>query len=350
MGRIDVRELEDSPHFPAFLRDAVTGYLRLVTDLTRVFEGAGPPAAAAAPPPRRALIDLCSGGGGALVGLAARGRLGRVDTVLLTDLFPNAPAFAAAERRLPPGVAHGVLTPVDAGAVPPGLLDVSAAAAAGGGGADAGAGGAGAGGGAAGDEERGRGRDQGAVAGAAGGGARHPVVAVRTMFNALHHLPPPVVMRVLADAAAAGQPIAAFEVVERHPITMLAALAQAVAVPFLLPFLARPPAAARQAARLLAALPAAPLVVAYDGFMSCLRAYSIPELRAFAAAASTPDYVFSVGAAPRRLAGLEPFRLTWIEGAPAGMAGGAGAGAPAGAGAAAAAARAALEAPQVKAL
>jgi hypothetical protein len=199
MRRINIPEIEDSPHCPDFLRDAVTGYLRVITDLTRVFEGAGPvlkrlldqfaahqiqqlqqhadgadsgedgagsssggSGGGAAPPehaPRRMIVDLCSGGGGALVGLAERGALGPVDEIVLTDLYPNAAAFALAERRLPPGVCRGVPTPVDASDVPPELR----------------------------------------------GG-------VRTLFNSLHHLPPPLVLRVLGDAARQGQPFAAFEV------------------------------------------------------------------------------------------------------------------------------------------
>lgn len=322
MPRIDVPELEDSPRCPAFIRDALTAYLRIITDLARVFDGAGPvlrrlldlcvvqqehaivaqleksggaPANAAAAAAvvvaaapggpsrggdaeagaetpgggaarRRVLIDLCSGGGGALVGLVARGALGPVDHVLLTDLYPNAAAFAAAERRLPPGVCRGVLSPVDASNVPPGLGD---------------------------------------------GG-------VRTMFNSLHHLPPQLAARVLADAARRRQPFAAFEVVERHPLTVLAAVVQGVLVPFLLPFSVRPPRVGRQLARVVAALPAAPFVVAWDGFASCMRAYSVGELRAMAAEASTADYRFVFGQAPRRWLGMWPFRLTWIEGAPVG--------------------------------
>ncbi|KIY95760.1 hypothetical protein MNEG_12201 [Monoraphidium neglectum] len=97
---------------------------------------------------------------------------------------------------------------------------------------------------------------------------------------------------------------------------MLAALTQSVAVPFLLPFTARPPRLGRQLLRLAAALPAAPFVAAYDGLASCVRAYSVHQLRAFAAQASTPDYQFVVRESPRRLLGLCPFRLRWIEGMP----------------------------------
>ncbi|KIY95761.1 hypothetical protein MNEG_12202 [Monoraphidium neglectum] len=206
MPRINMPEIMDSPRCPSFLRDAVTGYLRVMTDLSRVCQGAGPVlrrlldqfadyqiqqqqqqqqeqldggcenqrggdgahAAAAPPPPptpppptppRRVIIDLCSGGGGPLIGLVARGALGPVDEVVLTDLYPNAAAFALAERRLPPGACRGVITAVDAGDVPPELC----------------------------------------------GG-------VRTLFNSLHHLAPLLVLRVLADAARQGQPFAAFEV------------------------------------------------------------------------------------------------------------------------------------------
>ncbi|GBF96174.1 hypothetical protein Rsub_08922 [Raphidocelis subcapitata] len=339
MGRIDVPELEDSQRCPVLLRDALTAYLQVISEATGVFDGAGavlrrlldgaesdaldaeaaaarlaaaggsgeggkgggagaagggkgasigttalhaaaaaspapeaPAAAAAAVPPqgRRALVDLCSGGGGALVGLVARGVVGRVDSLTMTDLFPNAAAFASAELRLP-SVARGCAAPVDAAAVP-----------------------------------------------------RELAGAVRTLFNSLHHLPPPLVARVLADAAASRAPgFAAFEVVGRHPVTVLAVVLQALAVPFVLPFAARRPNVAGKLGRLLVALPAAPFAVAWDGFASCMRAYSMAELRAFAAAASTPDYKFAAREAPSRWLGLKPFRLRWIEGAPVRADGGA---------------------------
>jgi hypothetical protein len=60
-------------------------------------------------------------------------------------------------------------------------------------------------------------------------------------------------------------------------------------------------------------LPAIPLVVLWDGIVSCLRSYTVPELRALAAAAGE-GYAWEagVGRVPRL-----PVPLTWLVGYPA---------------------------------
>src|SRR4051812_25232152 len=131
------------------------------------------------------IVDLCSGGSGPLLGLvrdlAAEGRPIRAT---LTDLFPNADGFAkiaaSSDGRI--GYERGS---VDARRVPARLT------------------------------------------------------GLRTIFNGFHHLRPADARAVLHAAAAAGQPIAIFEVSERSPRTLpvlLTPLFVWLVTPFMRPF------------------------------------------------------------------------------------------------------------------
>jgi hypothetical protein len=169
----------------------------------------------------RRIIDLCSGGSGPLLllvgDLADRG----IDVrATLTDLFPNVPAFseiaAASNGRI-----DFEREPVDARNVPARL-----------------------------------------------GG-------VRTIFNGFHHLPPADARAVLHAAAAARQPIAIFELSERSARTLpvlLTPLMVWISTPFMRPFTWR---------RLFwtYVLPMVPFTCLWDGIVSQLRAYTMPELR-----------------------------------------------------------------------
>lgn len=313
--RFDLTEIGDLPWLPSMLRDAIGDMLRALNRVVRPFDGAAPVlrrllraaddadagAAPAPPSPRHpaVLIDLASGGGGPLLDLMARPGLLPPDCVaLLTDLHPNEGALTLAERRLP-GRAIGVRASVDAARVPADLAAFSSSS-----------------------------------------------PATRCCFNALHHLSPHKVAAAMRDATRARAPFAAFEVVERHP---LALLSMALAMPLLAAAvapLARPLLVVRRpslsplplplpspSALLLVyftfIIPLVPLVVAFDGFVSCLRAYSIAELQEMCDAANKAattggggGYRWRVGVAPRAglLGGWTPFRLVWLEGRPVAVA------------------------------
>jgi hypothetical protein len=280
MRRLPLPEIEDQPWLPTVLRDAVTAFLRTITTWKRPFDAAGPVIASLLPlspsSSRPHVVDLCSGGGGALVDLMRRPGLLPPDcSALLTDLYPNEPAYKFLEAQLP-GRVKGVREPVDAAAVPRSLR------------------------------------------------------GVRTLFNSLHHLPPSAVESCMRDAADAGEPFAAFEVVERHP---LALLTMAGGMPFL-PLLLVPFSRPLRLSTLFFTyvFPLVPLLAAFDGFMSCLRAYSMEELEEFCARGNKVEeeraaaaqgsgqkaaaYEWRVGASPRAYGGWAPFRLVWIEGRP----------------------------------
>ncbi|HVH42135.1 MAG TPA: hypothetical protein VM925_07315 [Labilithrix sp.] len=239
MPRIGAPELEDYPWFPARLRDAMTGFLRVASEVLRMSAVAEPLVreAMAAAGTRR-IVDLCSGGGGPVLSLAKRLHAGSVGdvSVVLTDKFPNLGAFARAEKELP-GIVSSRSESVDATAVPPNLD------------------------------------------------------GVRTIFNALHHLPPDLARAVFADAAAKRQPILSFEFVERSAQGAALASLAFVGAPVLMPFV-RPRRLDNFALTYL--LPVLPVAIAWDGVASCLRSYSVEELREVVAPLERADYMFRV--------------------------------------------------------
>ncbi len=99
----------------------------------------------------------------------------------------------------------------------------------------------------------------------------------RSMFTGFHHFQPAEARAILADAVTQGQAIGIFEATRRDMPSLLAMLLSPLIVllssPFIKPF---------QLSRLFWTdlLPALPLLVAWDGMVSCLRTYTPQELRA----------------------------------------------------------------------
>ncbi|HEY1100680.1 MAG TPA: hypothetical protein VGF99_17195, partial [Myxococcota bacterium] len=118
MPRIHAPEIEDEPWLPRVIRDALTGFLQISAEALRVYDAAAPVIADVAHRHHATrLVDLCSGGGGPVVRLRRLLERRGVDVdVVLTDLFPNLDAFAAAHARDPRIVGRTV--PVDAADVP----------------------------------------------------------------------------------------------------------------------------------------------------------------------------------------------------------------------------------------
>lgn len=259
--RAHLVELEDLPWVPAAVRDGGTdlldaffgriGFYRGAVDvLERALEASGSPD----------VVDLCSGGGGGALhlreALLARGRAVRL---VLTDRHPNAAAQARVQGL--DGVTYHP-DPVDAAAVPAALS------------------------------------------------------GLRTMFGALHHFRPAEVQALLGGAVAARARLAFFDVaasplVRRTPAPLfpLAALPNALVLlllPLLLTPLVRPLRLSRLALTYL--VPAIPLLFAWDGTVSAIRAYAPEELLALARAVPGADgYAWDAGRAGQAL---------WLTGAP----------------------------------
>jgi hypothetical protein len=235
--RLQLVELEDLPVFPARLRD-------LVTEALAFFEGAAGVPHRVAPLVRRLLavsdtrqvVDLCSGAGGPMAALAPD-LVAEGVSVVFTDLYPNQQALAAL-ARVHPGVTVAA-EPVDARAVPAGLR------------------------------------------------------GVRTVCTAFHHFAPADAVAILRGAVEARAPIGVFEVAERRAVTIalapLVGLAQLATAPWQRPWRWR-----RMALTYLA--PLVPFVLAFDGTVSCLRAYHVEELLALAhRAGDRPDWRWEAG-------------------------------------------------------
>jgi len=184
------------------------------------------------------VIDLCSGAGGPVLGVIKRLRQdGKQNAcVILTDMYPNLGAFARAEEELP-GAVSSRTQPTDACAVP---------------------------------------RD---------------LAGVRTIFNALHHLPPEVARAVFADAVEKRQPILSFEVVQRTPLDILGAATGFISALALMP-LVKPRRVSNFIFTYL--VPLIPLFLMWDGVASCLRSYSRDELEELVAPLQSRSYTFRI--------------------------------------------------------
>jgi hypothetical protein len=220
-------EIHDQPWFPRFLRDQVTDALQIILHLGNFYQ----PIVA---PLRRALeisgahqiLDLCSGAGGPWLWLY-KSLYEDFDlqdspmvSVCLTDKYPNAPAFARAQTASGDKI-HFHAAPVDVNEVPPDLD------------------------------------------------------GFRTLFASFHHFPSREAQAILQDAVNRQQGIGIFEVPGRHFLTILLTflvpIAYLLVTPLLRPF---------RWSRLLwtYAIPIIPLVLLFDGLVSCSRVYSPQEL------------------------------------------------------------------------
>jgi hypothetical protein len=239
--RVHLFEFEDLPWVPAAIRDGGTDlldfgfarlgfYRALAPKLRELIEKVG----------ATRITDLCSGGGGGALALRAELlRDGRPDLEwVFTDRNPNAAAIERV-RALDDPRARYHADPVDA-------LDA--------------------------------------------GGA---LPGLRTMFGALHHFRPPEVRRLLRGVMERGHAVALFDVaaspaLRRVPLALaplamapnmvMLTIATLVAVPFIRPW---------KASRWIFtyAVPLIPLLVAWDGTVSAMRAYTPDELLAMAAEA-----------------------------------------------------------------
>ena len=263
MPRLHLIEIAEQPWCPRAIRDGLTDFLRVVIDAGGAYAPAAPLLAELLQHTRSIrIVDLCSGGGGPWRSLVpALGERGVRPAIRVTDINPNLEAFAALERELP-GVVSGESRPVNALAVPADL------------------------------------------------------VGVRTVFTALHHFRPAEARALFGDAARRGVPICAFESTRRDAIaillTMLSPIVVLLVTPRIRPF---------RWSRLLLTyvLPLIPLVVLFDGIVSCLRTYSIAELEALVRGVGQGD---GKGAARMRWtvgeAGRGPVPMSYVIGEPIG--------------------------------
>lgn len=240
MRRVQLIELHEQPWFPSFLRDEITDTLQNGMNRFGAYAPVVPLLQTVLDATHSAaIIDMCSGGGGPWLDLSRRLQKSAPASlqILLTDKYPNLAAFQSASAVSQNHIAYHP-APVDATKVPPELC------------------------------------------------------GFRTMFTSFHHFQPAEARTVLQDAVDARQGIGVFEVTRRAPT--------AIALMFLwalLPFLFSPWIRPFRWSRLLFTyvLPIIPLVLLFDGVVSCLRTYRPQELREIIAKLTAAEYQWDVG-------------------------------------------------------
>jgi len=247
MRRVHFIELHEQPWFPSSIRDEITDALQFGLILLNAYAPILPLLQRALASSRSlSVVDMCSGGGGPWLDLSSKlqSRLLQggapclhISHIWLTDKYPNRRALenagAASENRIT-YYPH----PVDAMKVPSELK------------------------------------------------------GFRTMFSSFHHFSPEEARAMLQNAADAGEGVGIFEITRRGPSTIGLMFAWAamlfVCTPWIRPF---------RWSRLLWTylIPIIPLVLLFDGVVSCLRTYRPPELREIVDKLTAGEYQWEIG-------------------------------------------------------
>lgn len=259
MRRLHLFEWEDQPWFPHLWRNYLTDVLQYTftqfAPRMPIVNGLIGKLLDRAGTDR--IVDLCSGSTGPLLWFRQRleEERGRPVYLLLTDRYPNLDVFEAVQAGSNGRVSF-CADSIDATSVPDNL------------------------------------------------------VGVRTMFLAFHHFRPEAARRILETAAAKRQAIAVFDVTERSVKALLATplfpVVALLVTPFVRPF---------RLERLFwtYVLPVVPLGVFWDGLVSCLRTYTVVELKEITASIGVKDYAWEIGRA--RVTGT-PAQVTYLAGYP----------------------------------
>ena len=257
VGRVHLFELHELSWFPAVWRDLLTDFLSFYATSFKPYENTAPLLAAALSESGTSkIVDLCSGAGRPLLSLLPTlQRLGSSDLeVVLTDKYPN---LEALENLGETGSEVKYLgSSIDATDVPGSLK------------------------------------------------------GFRALFTSFHHFRPNAARAVVTSAVKSGEGIGIFEYTERNWLiwglpTLLIPLFVWICTPFMRPFRWR---------RLLWTylLPVVPIVAQWDGFVSCLRSYSVDELKDLVATMDDSGHEWRIGRT--RSIGLS--RITYAIGTP----------------------------------
>ena len=252
MRRVQFIELHEQPWFPSSLRDDVTDAVQFGFNLFKSYEPIAPllqsliDSSGSGTNRPQALIDMCSGGGGPWLDLsrklkhAANGNSAGLQ-ILLTDKYPNIEAFkslsAAPDSNCDCRITY-YPEPVDAMNVPRALR------------------------------------------------------GVRTMFTSFHHFSPDAARAILQNAVDAGESVGIFEITRRAPSAI-----GIIFIGVLLMFLHTPRIRPFRWSRLLWTylIPIIPLVLLFDGVVSCLRTYRPQELREIVETLTSCQYQWDIG-------------------------------------------------------
>src|SRR4030095_5031157 len=243
--RLHLFEFEDCFWFPDVLRQGQTDYLHFVISKLNIYKPAAPLVKEIMDKSGTSqIIDLCSGGGGgADVFQKNLEELGSKVTIILSDKFPNIPAFEKI-KAFSGGRVDYVTESVDALNVPKNLI------------------------------------------------------GMRTMFSAFHHFKPDDAKAILRNASESNVSIAVFEGAEKNILNFLGILLFTpimfiISTPFMKPF---------KLSRIFFTyiIPLIPITTVWDGLVSILRMYSSNEMVEMAGDAA-PKYNWSAGKAKSKM-------------------------------------------------
>ena len=250
-------EIHDRPWFPEFLRREVVDGLQVVLEATGAYLPVAPRLREALD--RAARIECwilfpAPEGLGRRSSAFSRKRGRRLPEVYLTDKYPDTAKCATAEP--PADQIHFVSEPVDATQIPEG------------------------------------------------------VPGFRTIFSSFHHFNSGEARRFLQDSAGKLRGVGIFEVASGQAITLISILFMPIVVWLFAPL--RQPF---RWSRLLWTymIPIVPFVLLFDGLRSCLRTYSLADLRNLTDGLTTEDYKWEIG---EENGGWLPVRITYLIGCP----------------------------------
>jgi hypothetical protein len=248
MRRVQLIELHEQPWFPSSLRDDVTDAVQFGFNLLKAYATIAPllqnliDSTGNGTTECQSIVDMCSGGGGPWLDLSRKLRCRKAGDsaalqIWLTDKYPNLEAF---ERVSASSDHHITYYPesVDAMNVPRALK------------------------------------------------------GLRTMFTSFHHFSPEDARAILQNAVDAGESVGIFEITRRAPSTI-----GIIFMGVLLLFLHTPRIRPFRWSRLLWTylIPIIPLVLLFDGVVSCLRTYRPQELREILEKLSACNYQWKIG-------------------------------------------------------
>ncbi|MGH9494401.1 MAG: hypothetical protein ACRD3B_05335 [Candidatus Sulfotelmatobacter sp.] len=248
MRRVQFIELHEQPWFPSSLRNDVTDAVQFGFNLLKAYTSIAPllqsviDSSGDGANGRPSIVDMCSGGGGPWLNLSRK--LRSRDTgdsaglqIWLTDKYPNLQAFQSISASSDHHISY-YPEPVDAMNVP------------------------------------------------------RTLKGLRTMFTSFHHFSPEDARAILQNAADAGESVAIFEITRRAPSTI-----GIIFVGVLLLFLHTPRIRPFRWSRLLWTylIPIIPLVLLFDGIVSCLRTYRPQELREIVDELTSCEYRWEIG-------------------------------------------------------
>jgi hypothetical protein len=233
-------EFEDLPWFPQAIREGMMDFLKYGITWLNFYEPVAPLIKEMLNETGETnLIELCAGGGGGVIKLLEN--LHELDSnpkIILTDLYPNIETYEKI-RNISAGEINFIPHPVNA-------LDVPAS-----------------------------------------------LAGMRILFSSIHHFQPSEVKTILLDATNKGIPIGIFDAGTKSPLTILGILLlQPVAFFFLTPFF-KPFRWSRLFFTYI--LPLIPLCTMWDGCVSVVRFYTVPQLKNFVGQAESNHYIWEVG-------------------------------------------------------